>query len=67
MQWILDMMAFQKWIQENLTGGLSEIAGKIPEFNYDETLVRLQDTTALKKLYDTCSNGYEKLQIFRFF
>jgi hypothetical protein len=39
---------FPKMDSGKLDGGLSEIAGKIPEFNYDETLVRLQDTTALK-------------------
>lgn len=50
-----------------LDKGISEIAGKIPEFNYDETLARLKDTVALKKLYYSCSNGYEKLQVFRLF
>ncbi|MFT6909008.1 MAG: energy-coupling factor transporter ATP-binding protein EcfA2 [Oleiphilaceae bacterium] len=58
---------FPKMDSGKLDGGISEVASKIPEFNYDETLVRLKDTTALKELYDTCSNGYEKLQMFRFF
>lgn len=50
-----------------LDNGISEIAGKIPELNYDEILARLKDTSALKELYYSCSNGYEKLQVFRLF
>ncbi|PKH62855.1 AAA family ATPase [Shewanella sp. Choline-02u-19] len=50
-----------------LDKGISEIAGKIPELNYDEILARLKDTSALKELYYSCSNGYEKLQVFRLF
>jgi hypothetical protein len=50
-----------------LDRGISEIAGKIPEFIYDETLARLKNTAALKELYDNCLNGYEKLQVFRLF
>jgi wobble nucleotide-excising tRNase len=52
---------------EKLNCGISVIEGKIPEFGYDATLAVLKDTKALKEVYDNCSNGYEKLQVFRFF
>ena len=47
--------------------GVATIAGKILEFDYNAILGRLKDLTAVKELYTNCSNGYEKLQIFRLF
>lgn len=47
--------------------GGATIALKIPEFDYNAILERLKDLTAVKVLYANCSNGYEKLQIFRLF
>ncbi|OEE60785.1 AAA family ATPase [Enterovibrio norvegicus] len=47
--------------------GISQIASGIEDFCYDETLERMKDKAALKSIYDACSSGYEKLQIFRLF
>lgn len=53
--------------QDKFDSGVSTIKGKIPKFDYYATLERLKDRTAVKELYDNCSNGYEKLQLFRLF
>ncbi|HCE3069102.1 TPA: AAA family ATPase, partial [Vibrio parahaemolyticus] len=37
------------------------------DFDYDLILNRLKNQTALKELYESCQNGYEKLQVFRLF
>ena len=53
--------------QDKFDLGGANIVGKIPEFNYNTILERLKDLTAVKELYANCSNGYEKLQVFRLF
>jgi ABC-type Mn2+/Zn2+ transport system ATPase subunit len=45
--------------------GCDEISKQLMDFSYADTLDRLSDTDALKSLYNTATNGYEKLQIFR--
>ncbi|WP_241750176.1 AAA family ATPase [Vibrio vulnificus] len=50
-----------------LDNGVTDIAAKITGFGYDAILGQLQSKEFLKALYDSCSNGYEKLQVFRLF
>ncbi len=45
--------------------GVMEIEKKIPEFSYSEILKKINNRENLVNLYNTSSNGYEKLQIFR--
>jgi len=49
------------------TSGCASITNDISGFSYSNILSRLSEGTILKALYSTCQNGYEKLQIFRFF
>lgn len=50
-----------------LDEGISRISSSITNFSYEETLARLKDKAELRGIYDGCSSGYEKLQIFRLF
>ncbi|HGY9596901.1 TPA: AAA family ATPase [Vibrio campbellii] len=50
-----------------LDEGVSRISSSITNFSYEETLARLKDKAELRGIYDGCSSGYEKLQIFRLF
>ncbi|WP_417559828.1 hypothetical protein [Marinomonas sp.] len=50
-----------------LEEGIVQITSSIADFSYDDFLERLKDKRSLKDIYDNCSNGYEKLQIFRLF
>ncbi|TOJ74874.1 hypothetical protein CGI32_25020, partial [Vibrio parahaemolyticus] len=52
---------------EKLDSGIAEILDKIDGFEYGSVLEQLQAKESLKDLYDNCSNGYEKLQVFRLF
>lgn len=45
--------------------GCDDILKHIPEFSYSGLLKRIVDPEAMKTLYGACSNGYEKLQVFR--
>lgn len=55
-------------MEENkFESGRVDIKHDLPEFSYSNILYRLSDINVLKSLYFTCQNGYEKLQIFRFF
>ncbi|WP_305840180.1 AAA family ATPase [Photobacterium leiognathi] len=47
--------------------GCSTIADRIADFDYGAILDRLKNQVALKELYESCHNGYEKLQVFRLF
>lgn len=48
-----------------LSTGSSQISNHIPNFSYSGILSRVNDTDAMKQLYNACTNGYEKLQVFR--
>lgn len=37
----------------------------IPDFDYEEQVIRVNDPSLLKDLYDNCTSNYEKMQIFR--
>lgn len=37
----------------------------IPDFDYEEQVIRVNDPSILKDLYDNCTSNYEKMQIFR--
>ncbi|ORT50222.1 AAA domain protein [Vibrio sp. qd031] len=50
-----------------LDKGIARISSSITNFSYEETLARLKDKVSLRGIYDCCSSGYEKLQIFRLF
>ncbi len=50
-----------------LSTGCNEILHFLANFSYTEVLNRLTDITVLKALYNTSTNGYEKLQVFRLF
>ncbi|WP_198666510.1 AAA family ATPase [Marinomonas shanghaiensis] len=50
-----------------LEEGIVQITSSIADFSYDGSLERLKDKRSLKDIYDNCSSGYEKLQIFRLF
>ncbi|MGR3060830.1 AAA family ATPase [Vibrio vulnificus] len=52
---------------EKLDSGIAEILDKIDGFEYGSVIEQLQAKESLKELYDNCSNGYEKLQVFRLF
>ena len=47
--------------------GCEKIKERLPAFSYPSSLSRLNDTAELKSLYAAGMNGYEKLQVFRFF
>ncbi len=47
--------------------GCSEIENDLSDFSYSRILNRLNDKVDLLSLYHSSLNGYEKLQIFRFF
>ena len=50
-----------------IEAGIAEITTKILTFDYEQILEKLNDVTALKALYESSLNGYEKLQLFRLF
>lgn len=43
----------------------NKIKEYIPDFNYEEQVLRINDTSLLKGLYYNCLSNYERLQIFR--
>jgi ABC-type Mn2+/Zn2+ transport system ATPase subunit len=45
--------------------GRTDILSHIPLFSYDKLLKRLLDINQMRTLYLNCSNGYERLQVFR--
>lgn len=45
--------------------GCIEVSNHLVGFSYSNLLNRITDTNAMRVLYGTCSNGYEKLQVFR--
>jgi hypothetical protein len=45
--------------------GCNEIVKEILSFSYSTLLKRIVDRDSMKHLYFSCSNGYEKLQVFR--
>lgn len=54
-------------IQAKFVTGCNEIRDNIAGFDYQGTLNQITNHLSLKPLYDTCVNGYEKLQLFRLF
>lgn len=47
--------------------GIDEIRKKVTNFDYPNMLNCISDEKSLKTLYQSCQNGYEKLQVFRLF
>lgn len=52
---------------EKFQHGCMVIRDQINGFDYQAILAQITEPQTLKHLYDNCSNGYEKLQIFRLF
>lgn len=45
--------------------GCNEVSNHLVGFSYSNLLNRITDKNSMKILYNTCTNGYEKLQVFR--
>lgn len=43
----------------------TSIAAPLVDFSYPDLLNQIADINSLRSLYDSCANGYEKLQVFR--
>jgi len=57
--------AQRKMTQEEIDIATSKIQEKIPTFDYPTEYSRVIDNSHMKKVYDSCNNNYEKLQIYR--
>lgn len=55
----------QQLSQKAFINGCNKIKDYVNAFDYDQSLARLSQVETLKILYYQCSNGYEKLQVFR--
>lgn len=53
--------------EDKFTSGCADIGKQLSGFSYSDIRQRLSDVSTLKSLYEACENGYEKLQLFRFF
>lgn len=53
--------------QDEFANGCKDIKTKTPSFDYDSLMAIVNDEAQLLSLYSNASNGYEKLQLFRFF
>lgn len=52
-------------IKSEIEEAENKIKEYIPDFNYEEQVLRINDTSLLKGLYHDCLSNYERLQIFR--
>jgi len=50
---------------DKISSGCNEIEQQLAVFDYQAILNRVQDQSELETLYNSCQNGYEKLQLFR--
>ena len=50
---------------DKFLSGCCKIKEYLTDFSYTNLLKRIEDVNALKLLYKSCSNGYEKLQVCR--
>jgi len=57
--------AQRKMTQEEIDIATSKIQEKIPTFDYNKEYKRVINNADMKKVYDSCNNNYEKLQIYR--
>lgn len=48
-----------------LEGGINGIRVHVSDFDYDQSVQDMSCKDTLKSIYDNCTNGYEKLQVFR--
>lgn len=53
--------------EDKFAAGCTDIKDKLADFSYSNIVRKISDKNTLKPLYENCQNGYEKLQIFRFF
>ena len=58
---------YPEMTESSFQAGCLDISNFIEDFSYTRILTRLRDNNELKRLYHGCDNGYEKLQMFRFF
>lgn len=50
---------------DEIQGAVAEIQQHIPDFDYSEFIQLTLDNSAMIDLYNSCSNNYEKLHIYR--
>lgn len=50
---------------EEIKQGECEVRKYIPDFEYSKVYERVKNTNELKKVYEDCKSGYEKVQIYR--
>lgn len=53
--------------EQKYASGCLKITNLIPQFDYSTLLSSISDISTLTTLYKSCSNNYEKLQVFRLF
>ena len=58
---------YPKMNHQKFKEGCSEINSHIGNFDYQCFINRVSSQITLESLYNSCNNGYEKLQIFRLF
>lgn len=51
--------------EESFERGKERLGKIIPSFDYGSILIVIKDQEELKKIYNSTTNGYEKLQLFR--
>lgn len=56
---------YQEMDLDRFSSGCDQIKQQLINFSYVDALRRVSDANALRDLYDTVANGYEKLQVFR--
>lgn len=57
--------AFREMTQQEIDEGTADIRKIAPTFNYVSCVKELRDYTAMIALYNSLSNGYEKMQVYR--
>jgi len=58
---------FHQLDSDKMAKGVDKIREWLSDFYYPRLLNEIEDSTKLRAAYNGCSNGYEKLQIFRLF
>jgi hypothetical protein len=51
--------------EDEIQGAVAEIQQHISDFNYSDIIQLILDNSAMIDLYNSCSNNYEKLHIYR--
>ncbi|WP_157522457.1 AAA family ATPase [Mitsuaria sp. 7] len=51
--------------QPEIDAGVASIKSRVPDFDYATIIATVQDRAAMKALYSTATNNYEKLHLYR--